>query len=63
MKNKIIDIKELSDRAALELLCRELNGLRSELVAALDALDGETVIMPDGMTLEERFLEIEKNRN
>lgn len=58
MKNKIIDINGLSDRAAIELLCREINALRSELSRNLSAFDGEAVILSDGSTLEEYLKKI-----
>ncbi len=59
MKNKIIDIKGLSDRAAIELLCREINSLRSELVTMLSELDGGLIVMEDGQKLTEHLRKLE----
>ena len=58
MKNKVIDIKGLSDRAAIELLCREINSLRSEFSRNVSALDAENVIFSDGSALEEYLKKI-----
>ncbi|MBE6704214.1 MAG: hypothetical protein E7583_03035 [Ruminococcaceae bacterium] len=58
MHNKAVDIKGLSDRAALELLCRELNDLISKITKIMDEIDGSRIVMTDGHTLEEKLSEI-----
>lgn len=60
MKQKIIDIRGLSDRAAIERLCSEINLLRSELVKILSEFDGGLIVMDDGQRLEDRLLKLEK---
>ena len=59
MKQKIIDVRGLSDRDAIERLCSEINLLRSELVKILSEFDGGLVVMDDGQRLEDRLLQLE----
>lgn len=53
MKNKTVDIRGMSERAALELLCRELNLLRSEISRELARFDAINIRFDDGSTLPE----------
>lgn len=59
MKKRRIDISGLTDRGAIEYLLREIDNLYTELEKMREAFDGETVIMADGQTLEERLRKIE----
>lgn len=53
MKNKTVDIRGMSEGAALELLCRELNLLRSEISRELARFDAINIRFDDGSTLPE----------
>ena len=58
IKNRQIDISELSERDAIKRLCDEMNLLRSELSKAFETIDGGTIVLSDGTLLEEH---IQKN--
>ena len=59
MKKRCIDISGLSEKDTIKYLCREIDNLYTELEKMREAFDGETVIMADGQTLEERLRKIE----
>lgn len=61
MKIKNVDIKNLSDRAALELICSELNALRAELIRELGRFDAGNIIFDDGGTLPDYIKKISEN--
>ena len=53
MIKRRIDIKGLSDRQAIELLLNEINLLREDLNSALSKIDGNSVILDSGVTIQE----------